>query len=215
MNFPHQLSSALIYDDHKLFAQSFASFLERLGVFQQVRNAGSEDDVVRNLVSLSTEGYVYFFLDYRIGEGNALHLLNDARRISRKIKVIVITSMTRPATIVNMLSYKPDAMISKSSGANVITECLEAIAGKRQYICPEMSTLISTFDASKNAKQVFSQREIEILSLFDKGLSIIEAADAAHLSRYTIVNHRSNMMKKSGTKSIVELLAYARRNGIL
>lgn len=215
MSFPDQLSSALIYDDHKLFAQSFASFLERLGVFQQVRNAGNEDEAVRALVSLAAEGHVYFFLDYQIGESNALHLLNDARRISRKIKVIVITSLIRPATINNMLSYKPDAMISKSSGANVITECLEAIAKKQQYVCPAMYQIISTFDTAKNEKQTFSQREIEILSLFDKGLSIIEAADTAHLSRYTIVNHRSNMMKKSGTKSIVELLAYARRNGIL
>lgn len=180
-----------------------------------MRNTNDEAQAVQIIVNLAAEGQVYFFLDYQAGASNSLNLFNDARRISKKIKVIVITSLSQPATMRNIRSYKPDGIISKLSGTDVITECLETIIHKQVYICPVTACLLNTLDATNNTAQVFSQREIEILTLFDKGLSISGAADSAHLSPNTIANHRSNMMKKSGTRSIVALLAYARSNDIL
>ncbi|MFB2119291.1 hypothetical protein [Parapedobacter sp. 2B3] len=37
----------------------------------------------------------------------------------------------------------------------------------------------------------------------------------SYLSKHTIVSHRRNMMTKSGSKSITELLAYARKQRLL
>lgn len=215
MNLTNKPTAAIIYDDHLLFAQAFAGFLERLRLFRQVRAAKHEEELMDLLTTLVSDHSVYFFLDYQLGDKNSLSIFNEVRHMSKRIKIIMVTSLDRPTVISNLLSYKPDAVISKASGAQEITECLATVVNGFTYLCPEMSRLMEHYKHPADGGVAFSQREIEILMLFNKGLSIVQAAETAHLSRFTIVNHRSNMMKKSGTKSIVELLAYARNKGIL
>lgn len=202
---------AVIFDDHRLFSHSFSGFLERLKVFSQVLTVEQESDVMPTLLKSIAHGSVYFFLDYQIGDHNSIHLQHDVKRISKKIKTIIITSAMQPAILYTIIAQSPAALISKSSGTDVIMECLYAIENGRQYICPEITEITNNSASSNSGKHPFTVRELEVLQYFSKGLSIAETAEQVHLSRFTIVNHRSNMMRKSKTKSIVDLLAYARR----
>jgi len=213
---PHTNASALVFDDHKLVAESLAGLLERLDLFIQVRSTNNEKEVLQLLVNLVTYNDVFLFLDYYYKDTNSIAIFNEARRLSKRIKIIFITSASQAGTIHNILSYEPEGIISKSSGADVIIECIKAIKNKQQYVCPVISEITYGFDqAKKETVFSFTNREKEMLQLFAGGLSISEAAAQAHLSRYTVVNHRSNMMRKSGTKSIVELLSFARKSGLI
>ncbi|WP_157501551.1 helix-turn-helix transcriptional regulator [Echinicola vietnamensis] len=58
-------------------------------------------------------------------------------------------------------------------------------------------------------------RELEILQLFTQGFSIDRTAELVHLSRHTIVSHRRKMMKKTGSKTILELLAFSQKHGLI
>lgn len=209
-------AAAVVFDDHKLFAESFAGFLERLDLFIEVRNVSDEKEVLHLLINLIPDGDVFLFLDYYYKDTNSITIFNEVRRLSKKIKIIFVTSATQPGTIHNILSHEPEGVISKSSGVDVIIECIKAIRDKQHYICPVILEATSAFEgARKEIALSFSNREKEMLQLFAGGLSISEAAEQAHLSRYTIVNHRTNMMRKSGTKSIVELLSFARKSGLI
>src|SRR5215469_3140774 len=54
-----------------------------------------------------------------------------------------------------------------------------------------------------------TRREREILGRLADGLRSKEVADKLHLSESTIVNHRKNMLKKTNTKNVAELIRYA------
>lgn len=54
-----------------------------------------------------------------------------------------------------------------------------------------------------------SKREKEILSLFAKGKTRSDIAEILFLSKFTIDNHRKNMLEKSNTNSISELISKA------
>lgn len=211
----YKSANAVIFDDHKLFAHSFSGFLESLRLFSQVLNIDLEENVIPALIRSVSQGDVYFFLDYYIGDHNSMHLQADVKRISKKIKTIVITSATQPAVLNTILGQSPAALISKSSGTDVLVDCFYTLDGGRQYVCPEISELLKNNSESEAGRNPFSIRELEVLQYFSKGLNIAETAEQLHLSRFTIVNHRSNMMRKSHTKSIVDLLAYARRLGLI
>lgn len=63
--------------------------------------------------------------------------------------------------------------------------------------------------------RLFSKREKEILLWTADGLTSKEIADKIFLSNHTIINHRKNMLLKSGTKNTSELISFALRNGII
>jgi DNA-binding CsgD family transcriptional regulator len=60
-----------------------------------------------------------------------------------------------------------------------------------------------------------SKREREILGWLAGGLSSKQVADKLNLSESTIVNHRKNMLKKTNTKNIAELIRYAINKGLI
>ena len=60
-----------------------------------------------------------------------------------------------------------------------------------------------------------SRREREILGRLADGLSSKQVADKLNLSESTIVNHRKNMLKKTNTKNIAELVRYAINKGLI
>jgi DNA-binding CsgD family transcriptional regulator len=60
-----------------------------------------------------------------------------------------------------------------------------------------------------------SRREREILGRLADGLSSKQLAGKLNLSESTIVNHRKNMLKKTNTKNIAELVRYAINKGLI
>lgn len=65
------------------------------------------------------------------------------------------------------------------------------------------------------AQHLFSPREIEVLSLMAKGASTNEAANILHLSKYTVRDYISTIMKKMNAKNRTEAVARAIKKGVI
>ncbi|GAA4316280.1 helix-turn-helix transcriptional regulator [Compostibacter hankyongensis] len=60
-----------------------------------------------------------------------------------------------------------------------------------------------------------SPQETRILQYMAEGLSSKQIADKLKISENTIANHRKNMLKKTSTKNVAELVALACRSGLI
>jgi len=60
----------------------------------------------------------------------------------------------------------------------------------------------------------FTKREKELLPYLGDGLCSKEIADKLCISEYTVINHRRNMMLKTGSHNITQLVSYALRHCI-
>ena len=63
--------------------------------------------------------------------------------------------------------------------------------------------------------QRLTRREKEILCWIAEGLSIKQAAHKLHIAESTVTNHRKNIMRKTNTKNVAQLIAYAVRHEII
>lgn len=66
-----------------------------------------------------------------------------------------------------------------------------------------------------NESVVFSKREKEVLLWVIDGYTSKEIANKMYLSEATVINHRKNMLQKSGTKNAAELISFAMLNYII
>ncbi|WP_057939198.1 LuxR C-terminal-related transcriptional regulator [Algoriphagus resistens] len=203
---------AIIFDDHRLFSDSFSSILEKAEIFTSVHSFFDEKLLIRFLM-LESPNPTVLFLDFLLVERNSLHLINETRRLNRNLKIIIVSGVTSPALVKSILNYRPQGFISKFSGFDMVVECLNKNADGRQFICPEIKKILSTVD---RATQIhFTSRELQLLQYFDQGNSIMKTAELVHLSKHTVVSHRRTMMKKANCNSITELLAFARQHGLI
>jgi len=198
---------AIVFDDHLLFADSFSALIERLELFNAVHTLNDKKELTHFIIKHS-KVRIYLFLDYYLKNENGLTLINEVKRLNRQLIIIIMSSTISPTTVTNILDYKPQGFISKSSGFDMILQCLTTIANGNQYICPVISKIV---EQTANTRKIpFTARELEILQYFAQGLSIAHTAEKAHLSKHTIVAHRRKMMSKINVNSITELLSYAR-----
>ncbi len=51
-----------------------------------------------------------------------------------------------------------------------------------------------------------TKREVEVLTLLKAGLSSVEISNKLHISKYTIDTHRKNILNKTNSTTIIELL---------
>jgi len=56
---------------------------------------------------------------------------------------------------------------------------------------------------------LFTKREKELLPYLAGGLCSKEIADKLHISEYTVTNHRRNMMMKTGSMNVTQLVCFA------
>ena len=200
---------AVLLDDHLLFAESFSLLLEKSNTFSSLYWYTSEAELVRSLIELRQKE-VYLFLDYYLTEGNVLKIINEAKRINRSLKIIIISSVISPSLISNILTYHPNGFLSKTAGFDEVLECIAAIGKKQTFLSPVLQKiLVENKDTLNNVP--FTNREIETLQLFEKGYSIEKTASAMNISQYTVLAHRRNMMSKAGCSRITELLAFGKK----
>lgn len=205
-------SVALILDDHELFNDSFSALIEKLNLFGSVHSFTDEKNMISFLLKNENPN-TYLFVDYYLKDTVALPVISDAKRIQKKIKVILVSSIINPLLIKNILNYTPNGLISKSSNFEVIVKCIKTVEAKEQFICPVITEILKT-ETDQNTI-AFTAREIEILQYFSQGHSIDKTAELSNLSKHTIVAHRRNMMSKANCNSITELLWYSRQRGII
>ena len=62
---------------------------------------------------------------------------------------------------------------------------------------------------------LLSRQEKVILNFLADGLSSKQIADKLFLSEHTILSHRKNMLKKTNTKNVAEMVAFAIRSAII
>ncbi len=60
-----------------------------------------------------------------------------------------------------------------------------------------------------------TQQEKKVLTLIAEGFSSKQLADKLFISEHTIITHRKNMLKKTQTKNVAELVAFTIRHHII
>lgn len=68
---------------------------------------------------------------------------------------------------------------------------------------------------SADIKRQITKRELQILELLSRGFSSVEIAGTLFISRNTVDFHRRQLLKKTESKNIAELIGNAYRQGIL
>ncbi|BBE20872.1 two-component response regulator [Aquipluma nitroreducens] len=61
----------------------------------------------------------------------------------------------------------------------------------------------------------FSKREIEVLCLSMEGLPMKQIADKLSISDRTVEKHRANLMEKTNSKNMIEVIVFALRNNLI
>lgn len=82
-------------------------------------------------------------------------------------------------------------------------------------VSPVHENIIDLFLTSSNLRNIFSNREKEIIFYMSTGLDANEIAQKMYLSPHTVNTHKRNILHKSDCKNTAELIAKCVKEGII
>jgi DNA-binding NarL/FixJ family response regulator len=209
----HNKIIAVVFDDHRMFAESMAALLERADVFDSVYTFSQEKELISFLHKNESQYETFFFVDYYLGDKHCIPIVNEAKRMNKRLRTIIVSSVMNTAIIKYIDSNNPEGFLSKIAGFDEVLTCVRTLQEGRRYTSPILDKVLQ--NQPEHDSIHFSKREIELLQYFYQGLSIASTAERVSLSMHTIVSHRRRMMEKAKCKSMAELLVFCRKNGLV
>lgn len=209
------LKLACILDDYTLFSEILAKTLEDYNFFNIAKVFTNEKNLINYLTRLNNSEEVYLFLDYNLEGGlRLLGILQNLKRIAKKCKIIIISGITNPVHIRNILEFEPNGIIHKSDGLNGILTCIKIVKSGESYTSESIKNILNQQLPFENSSP-FTQREIEVLRYFAQGFTVNRTAEKMILSNHTIVAHRRKMFAKAKCHNLVDLISFAKKFDLL
>lgn len=87
--------------------------------------------------------------------------------------------------------------------------------GYHYYLGDDLSQFRYPDEALLKLGVPYTCREFEIIRLVDQGLSSVEIAGKLYLSVHTVNTHRRNVVRKSGSESMAELIFSLKETGLI
>ena len=180
-----------------------------------------------NKVSMLFEPSVYVSLEQIIQKcsNNVLDsyhgdvIINmEGEYVAAKISITPTVKSTRSGNLIIMLELNKN--VSKNDSLPGMDSLCKVLRDYNIKITPpllsKLSALYSNSNNDLNASSFkFSDREKEVLRLSCEGMPIKQIADKLCISDRTVEKHRSNLMAKTGSKNIVEVLVYAIKSNLI
>lgn len=142
------------------------------------------------------------------GKNSGIILAKRLKERKNPPKIIIMTGFQDISFLEMARSAGADSFIYKESTARELMDCLEkTMAG--EHIFPDVRGQV-TFGIQG---VTLTDRELDILRLVCRNLSYKEIADELHISIRTVSFHVSNMLRKTGHKSLIGLAVEAADKG--
>jgi DNA-binding NarL/FixJ family response regulator len=208
MNFS---KSIILVDDHKIVRDGIKAMLIGEPEFKVIAEAGDSPSFFNLLKSVIPDIVV---LDLKMPGESGLDVAEKLKEKSYSMRILILTAEANEAMVRQCIRIGVDGIISKESGREVYLEALHAIANDKTYFGGQFMALLTQLK-TETSKAKLSDRELEVLRGFAKGLSYKEIAHQLSLSPRTVETHKKHIQEKLGINTTAELVRYALQEGII
>lgn len=206
----------LLVDDHQMFIDGMKSILQKQNVFKVVAEALDGDEALKILENQDID---ILITDISMPGMSGIELTKIVKQKYPDIKVIIVSMHNDRAVVSEILMAEAEGYILKNTGKKELLDALTKVADNGTFYSNDvlkvmMQTVKTERRQIEEIKQL-TEREIEVLKLIVEELSSDQIAEKLFISKRTVDTHRTNILNKTNSKTLVGLIKYAVKNGIV
>jgi DNA-binding NarL/FixJ family response regulator len=205
----------VVADDSKMFCESLAALLEKIPNVQWVYTAYDGKQAIeivrKHQIDLA-------LLDVRMPIMDGLQAAEIILKEHAPTLVIGMTSFDEEATLLDLLRAGVHGILLKRSANRAeLTSAINEVMNGRNYYNEEIRHVVdkNIHRLNVSSRTSFTTRELEILRFTSTGKVAKEIAVALNLSTGSVETYRKELLRKTNTKNVAELVTFAHRNGLL
>lgn len=209
--------NVIVVDDHPLMRLGIKSSLSKFAdEIKVVGEASTADELFQIIPDLDVD---VILLDIKMPGMPCDEAVKKLKSEHGDIKVIIVSSNYEEETIFRLVESGIDGFVPKMAKVEEIRNAISEVHLGSKYYGVDVSKIIKAVSDSKrlysSSVSDFSDREKEVMQLCCDGLFSKEIASRLNISPRTVEMHKSNIFKKLGINTTIELLKWAISHGVV
>jgi DNA-binding NarL/FixJ family response regulator len=208
----------MIAEDHQSVREGYVSLFKDIDEINVIGEAGTASRLLK-LVRKNVPDIV--ITDIEMPEMNGLEMIKILGKEFPQVRIIFLTMYYSEFFVSQMLMNGGNACLSKSCNFSTLLEAIKSVHTHGYYFSSSVSQMmVSSYINEKKALSIAKQvslthRETEILKFICEGMKNKEIAEHVGIEVCTVDFHRQSIYKKTCSSSVVDLVKYAIKNGII
>ncbi|HSH94119.1 MAG TPA: response regulator transcription factor [Roseimicrobium sp.] len=206
----------MIVDDHQAIIEMMTHVVDSIAGHRVV---GAAKDAKEALGIAERERPDVLILDLVMPQFSGFFLLKELRKVSCSARVLIFSGNLSPVSIREGLAAGVFGFVEKAAPLQEFRTAILAVGAGQVYFDPKTSRvvhgLVNRNHEGPTVGPDLTEREKTVLRLMALGQSSKEIAERLDISVHTVINHRSNLMKKTGLRRVAQLSLYAVQAGLI
>ena len=198
----------LIADDHPIVGEGLIAVFALEDDLKVVGRARDGEEACRLYRQLRPD---ILLLDLRMPQKDGLQVVIELTSQSPRPRIIVLTQSAKEDDLRRALSAGAKGYLVKGTEPEQICDMIREVFAGKSSVPQELAAKL----ADSLAQPELSQRELQILNQMALGKSNQEIGQSLNVSRYTVKNHVSAILKKLNAVSRTEAIMIASGRGLI
>lgn len=205
----------LIVDDHVLVRMGMRKLLEGFADMQVVAEAANGEDAL-NLIRTVKPDVV--LLDMKMPGIDGWEVIRRLKKSQPEVKIIALTAICVDSLPTRVLQLGAMGYLTKDSGIEEMAAAIRKVAAGDRYLSAEIAQKMAIDSLNDNSLSPFdclSKREMQVMMMIARGMTVQEICDKLFLSSKTVNCYRYRTFEKLSIKNDVELTWLAIQHNII
>lgn len=204
----------LVADDHVVVRNGLKLLFEVMGDLSVAGEAASGDEV---LAALQHGQFDLILLDMTMPGISGVDLIERIRAEHAKLPILVLSMRNEAHFAKRAIHAGISGYVSKGCSEDLLIAAIRKVAAGERFIDPDISEKIMFEDTEITEPALvesLSERELQIMKYFAKGMTITGIAAELDISSKSVSTYKARLMRKMNFKSNAELVIYAAEHSL-
>jgi len=206
--------------DQRLFREALRALLGTHPDFSVVAEAGEVRELSATTDASDPDVVV---LEYQLRSSSGPSLVRELLARNANRRILVLGTHTEEEKISQAFAAGALGWACTEQTSTEVFDAIRTVAGGNPYLAPELGRFVSDDHVQikwdrklkPSPLSALTRREREVFELVIRGMQNHAIADALTISQRTVETHRSRILHKLHVHTIVDLMQFAARHGML
>ncbi|MFA6016065.1 MAG: response regulator transcription factor [Gallionellaceae bacterium] len=197
----------LLADDHAIMRSGLKDILLKIQDFEVIEEACNGTEVLEKLRQRTPD---VLLTDLSMPGIGGIDLIDRVKTLYPTLPVLVLTMFNDAQMASRIIKVGAEGYLTKDCSPEELINGVRKVAAGGKCIDPKMAEqILFNTPSTEIPHSKLSNRELDVLRLFLKGVSVNKIADQLCISNKTVSTHKATMLRKMGMSNTTELVRYA------
>lgn len=208
----------LIADDHAILRSGLRMLIDAQPDMSVVAEAQNGDEAIQSVRDAKPDVVI---LDISMPQRGGMSSIAEILKSNGSVRVLLLTMHEEVAYLRTALAAGASGYVLKKSVDADLLSAIRAVNRGRRYVDSELASsllelaLPNRTQEVREATEVLSERELQVLKLVAEGFSSREIAEQILVGTKTVETYRGRFAEKLGLTSRADIVRYALEIGLL